>query len=110
MAAAGAATVELELVGVNKTYWARLGKVQDLSDINLSINRGEFVSLVGRSGCGKTTLLRILSGLLAPTSGVVQTNGTGIWKGSKRDDELTKAPHTRSDTATLAGDATAIDR
>jgi ABC-type nitrate/sulfonate/bicarbonate transport system, ATPase component len=83
-------SVELELAGVNKTYEARQGEVHALSDINLSINRGEFVSLVGRSGCGKTTLLRILSGLLPPTSGVVQTNGASVWKGSKRDDEAFK--------------------
>ena len=40
------------------------GEVHALSDVNLSIARGEFISLVGRSGCGKTTLLRILAGLL----------------------------------------------
>jgi NitT/TauT family transport system ATP-binding protein len=83
-------SLELELAGVNKTYQARQGEVQALQDINLSINRGEFVSLVGRSGCGKTTLLRILSGLLPPTSGEVLTNGTSVWKGSKRDDEAFK--------------------
>jgi NitT/TauT family transport system ATP-binding protein len=83
-------SVELELAGVNKTYQARQGEVNALSDINLSINRGEFVSLVGRSGCGKTTLLRILSGLLPPTSGTVLTNGATVWKGTKRDDEAFK--------------------
>jgi NitT/TauT family transport system ATP-binding protein len=81
------APAELELSAVNKVYQTRRGAVHALSDINLSIQRGEFVSLVGRSGCGKTTLLRILSGLLAPTSGTVRATGRGAWKGSSRVDE-----------------------
>ncbi|RFT28572.1 ABC transporter ATP-binding protein, partial [Gardnerella vaginalis] len=42
-----------------------------LKDINLNIKQGEFVSLIGRSGCGKTTLLKVISGLLKPTSGSI---------------------------------------
>jgi NitT/TauT family transport system ATP-binding protein len=92
VSASGALTsVELELAGVSKTFQARQGPVHALSDISLSVSRGDFVSLVGRSGCGKTTLLRILSGLLPPSSGVVQTNGASMWKGTKRDDEVFKA-------------------
>jgi NitT/TauT family transport system ATP-binding protein len=77
----------LELSGVNKVYQARLGEVNALQDINLSVQKGEFVSLVGRSGCGKTTLLRILAGLLAPSSGSVKANGQSTWKGTTRDDD-----------------------
>ena len=77
----------LELSGVNKVYQARRGEVHALQDINLSVRTGEFVSLVGRSGCGKTTLLRILAGLLAPTSGEVLANGRSTWKGATRDDD-----------------------
>jgi NitT/TauT family transport system ATP-binding protein len=77
----------LELSGVNKVYQARRGEVNALQDINLSVQKGEFVSLVGRSGCGKTTLLRILAGLLAPSSGSVQANGQSTWKGTTRDDD-----------------------
>jgi NitT/TauT family transport system ATP-binding protein len=82
--------VELELVGVNRTYQTSRGAVEALKDIDLSIGRGEFVSLVGRSGCGKTTLLRILSGLLPPSSGSVRAEGQSIWKGANRDDEALK--------------------
>ncbi|MES2536901.1 MAG: ABC transporter ATP-binding protein [Pseudomonadota bacterium] len=46
-----------------------------LSDINLTVNRGEFVAIVGASGSGKSTLLRIIDGLLKPTSGQVKVNG-----------------------------------
>jgi NitT/TauT family transport system ATP-binding protein len=85
---AGRATaVDLDIDGVNKTFETRRGTVEALKGIDLSIARGEFVSLVGRSGCGKTTLLRIMSGLLPPTSGTVSANGRSTWKGTKRDDE-----------------------
>jgi len=82
--------VELELADVNRTYQTRRGTVEALKDINLSIGPGEFISLVGRSGCGKTTLLRILSGLLPPSSGSVLAEGQSIWKGANRDDEALK--------------------
>lgn len=42
-----------------------------LKNVTMSIKQGEFVSLVGRSGCGKTTLLKIISGLLTPTEGSI---------------------------------------
>ncbi len=47
------------------------GTLQAVSNLNLSIEEGEFVSIIGPSGCGKSTLLRILGGLLAPSSGSV---------------------------------------
>ncbi|NLS03910.1 ABC transporter ATP-binding protein [Rhizobium sp. P32RR-XVIII] len=49
----------------------RYGSTKVLNDINLSIERGEFVALLGSSGCGKTTLLRVLAGFIAPSSGKV---------------------------------------
>jgi NitT/TauT family transport system ATP-binding protein len=81
------APAQLEVTGVDKVYQARRGEVHALSDVNLSIARGEFISLVGRSGCGKTTLLRILAGLLPPSSGTVTADGASIWRGGKRNDE-----------------------
>jgi NitT/TauT family transport system ATP-binding protein len=84
---AGGPGVGLRVAGVDKTYQARRGQVEALRDINLDIAGGEFVSLVGRSGCGKTTLLRVLSGLLPPTTGTVESGGRSVWKGGKRDDE-----------------------
>jgi NitT/TauT family transport system ATP-binding protein len=78
---------QLEVTGVDKIYQARRGEVHALSNVNLSIARGEFISLVGRSGCGKTTLLRILAGLLPPSSGTVTADGESIWRGGKRNDE-----------------------
>lgn len=49
-----------------------------LSDINLTIENNQFISIVGRSGCGKTTLLNIIAGLLRPTEGQALVNGQPI--------------------------------
>ena len=51
------------------------GEVQALSDVSLSIDDGEFVSLIGPSGCGKTTLLRLIADLEQPTGGSISVNG-----------------------------------
>jgi NitT/TauT family transport system ATP-binding protein len=60
---------------VHKSFTTRRGAVVALQDIDLTIERGEFVSLIGPSGCGKSTLLRVIADLLEPTSGDVQVNG-----------------------------------
>ncbi|WP_193142009.1 MULTISPECIES: ABC transporter ATP-binding protein [unclassified Meridianimarinicoccus] len=51
------------------------GPVQALKDINLTIEKGEFVSFIGPSGCGKTTFLRAVAGLEKPTGGTLTVNG-----------------------------------
>jgi NitT/TauT family transport system ATP-binding protein len=51
------------------------GDIQALSDVNLDIERGEFVSFIGPSGCGKTTFLRVIADLEQPTSGTISING-----------------------------------
>lgn len=49
-----------------------------VAGINLSINKGEFVSLIGHSGCGKSTLLNMIAGLARPTAGLVTLDGRQI--------------------------------
>lgn len=51
-----------------------------LHDVNLSIERGEFIGLIGHTGSGKSTLIQHLNGLLKPTSGEILFNGENIWK------------------------------
>ncbi len=60
--------VEKFVKGKNETFWA-------LKDINLTIQRGEKVGIMGPNGSGKTTLLKIIAGITTPTSGMVETNG-----------------------------------
>ncbi|NCG05096.1 MAG: ATP-binding cassette domain-containing protein [Bacteroidetes bacterium] len=67
----------LELKNICKTYGEGDSKTEVLSDINLSIEEGEFVAIVGFTGSGKTTLVNLINGLLEPTSGEV------IFKGEK---------------------------
>ena len=62
------------------TYQAASGPVQALAGISLSVDAGEFVSLVGPSGCGKSTLLRIVAGLRPATSGTVSVDGREVTK------------------------------
>ncbi|MFP2995562.1 ABC transporter ATP-binding protein [Spongiivirga sp. MCCC 1A20706] len=61
----------LELNNVCKTYGTGVNATEVLSNINLSINEGEFVAIVGFTGSGKTTLVNLINGLLEPTSGTV---------------------------------------
>ena len=63
----------LDMQHLNKSFPTSGGRVLD--DFNLSVQAGEFVSLIGPSGCGKTTALRIVAGLLNPSSGKVVVNG-----------------------------------
>src|SRR5262245_50946908 len=73
-----AARPVVEIAGVSKTFAARghaTGRVEALVDIDLTVASGEFVSLIGPSGCRKSTLLRIIGDLTSPTSGTVTVNG-----------------------------------
>ena len=62
---------QLELANVAKTYKDFLA----VDDVNLQIKRGEIVSFLGASGCGKTTTLRMIAGLIKPTRGTIRIQG-----------------------------------
>lgn len=70
----------LEVTNIKKIYSTRFGgnKVQALSNVTFSIEKGEFVAIMGESGSGKTTLLNILASLDRPTSGEVLLEGKNI--------------------------------
>ncbi|MDQ2635123.1 MAG: ABC transporter ATP-binding protein [Pseudomonadota bacterium] len=72
-AMAGAPVVEAKNLGL--TFETNDGPVQALTDIQLTIGKGEFVSFIGPSGCGKTTFLRVIADLEKPTEGTISVNG-----------------------------------
>ena len=70
----------LEVTNLKKIYTTRFGgnKVQALNNVNFSVEKGEFVAIMGESGSGKTTLLNILATLDKPTSGDVLLDGKSL--------------------------------
>ncbi|MGL4742307.1 MAG: ABC transporter ATP-binding protein [Sarcina sp.] len=72
----------LQLKNINKIYGDKV-KTQVLFDINLEVEEGEFVSIIGQSGSGKSTMLNILGTLDSPTSGEIYINGTRTDKMNK---------------------------
>ena len=77
----------LETRDLRKVYGAGDAQVRALDGVNLAVESGEFVAIVGTSGSGKSTLLHMLGGLDRPTGGSVTVDGREIF--SLRDEELT---------------------
>jgi putative ABC transport system ATP-binding protein len=71
-------TNALELRQVSKVYGSGPTEVHALSDVDLSVERGELVAVMGPSGSGKSTLLTIAGSLEEPTSGQVLVNGVDL--------------------------------
>ena len=69
---------KIEIDNISLTYHTGKTSFQALSNVSFNIQDGEFVSIIGSSGCGKSSLLGILEGLTAPTSGQVRINGKDI--------------------------------
>ena len=59
----------MQLENVGMRFITKKGMFEALKNINLNIKQGEFVSIIGHSGCGKSTVLNLIAGLLEPTSG-----------------------------------------
>lgn len=69
----------LEMIGVDKTF---NGDVVALKAMNLTVNQGDFISLLGPSGCGKSTALRLIAGLSIPSRGKI------TWAGGQGENDL----------------------
>ena len=65
----------IEAKNLDLVFQTNDGPVHALKDVNLTINKGDFVSFIGPSGCGKTTFLRSIAGLEHPTGGTLTVNG-----------------------------------
>lgn len=68
----------LEVKNVSKVYNQKSVSLQALSNINMTVKKGEFIAILGRSGSGKSTLLNILAGLDIPTEGEVFIDGENM--------------------------------
>jgi NitT/TauT family transport system ATP-binding protein len=68
----------IRLSGVSRAFAGKAGTVEALRDIELEVADGEFVAILGRSGCGKSTMLRIIAGLLPASGGEVRVAGEPV--------------------------------
>ena len=75
----------VELKNVSKIYKTGEKEFKALDNIDLSINKGEFVAIIGPSGSGKSTLLHLLGGVDKPTSGKVYINDVDIYTLKEKD-------------------------
>jgi ABC-type lipoprotein export system ATPase subunit len=71
---------QIEMRGVVKTFKTAAGPFTALKSVNLRVNKGEFVAVIGKSGSGKSTLLNMLTGIDRPTTGEVYVGETAVHK------------------------------
>lgn len=76
----------LRVENLCKTYGHNENQVKALDNVSFSVNKGEFIAIIGPSGSGKSTLLHILGGVDKPTSGTVYMNGNDVY--DQDDDRL----------------------
>jgi NitT/TauT family transport system ATP-binding protein len=69
---------QIEVRSVTHEYEADHGRVTALRDVSFTVGASEFVCVLGQSGCGKTTLLNLLAGFLAPTQGEIRLGGRAV--------------------------------
>lgn len=75
----------LKVENLSKIYQKGKIKVKALDNVNFSVEKGEFVSIIGESGSGKSTLIHILGAVLKPSSGHIFVNGVDVYKKSNRE-------------------------
>ena len=76
----------LRVENLSKVYGRGENKVHALDDVSFTVNRGEFIAIIGPSGSGKSTLLHILGGVDRPTAGKVFLDGTDVY--AQNEDQL----------------------
>ncbi|MGN0374160.1 MAG: ATP-binding cassette domain-containing protein, partial [Butyrivibrio sp.] len=65
----------LEIKNVSYIYHTSRSETYALYDVNLTVEKGSFISIIGPSGCGKSTLLSLIAGIIKPDSGSILING-----------------------------------
>ena len=75
-------------MGIEQRFGSGADTVVALTGIDLRVGQREFVVLLGSSGCGKTTMLRIIGGLVRPTGGEVRIGERALWSGETRDNAV----------------------
>ncbi|MCL2444837.1 ABC transporter ATP-binding protein [Candidatus Saccharibacteria bacterium] len=78
----------LKTKNLTKSYKTKKGIVHAVTDVNLSVEKGEFVAIMGQSGSGKSTLIQLMGGLDTPTSGEILVDEIDITK--LKDNQLSK--------------------
>ncbi len=76
------------LSGISKRFQSRRQTITAVEDVNMSVNTGEFVSIVGPSGCGKSTIIRMIDGIIRPSSGKITIGGNEIDSQTKITQEI----------------------
>ncbi len=74
----------IELKGLSKTYTVSGNIIKAVQPVDLTITQGEFVSIVGHSGSGKSTFLSLVGGIARPDTGTVYVDGVNIWEYNDR--------------------------
>lgn len=80
--------VLINIENLSKRYGEKEAEIRALNNVSLSVEKGEFLAIMGASGSGKSTLLNLMGGLDTPTEGKVLYNGENIFE--MDDDELSK--------------------
>lgn len=91
----------LRVENVCKTYHTGETTVNALTDISFSVQKGEFVAIIGASGSGKSTLLHILGGIDRPTSGEVIVDGQSVYEQNGRSTCRVSQTPSRTDLPVL---------
>lgn len=75
----------IELKGLSKSYTVSGNIIRAVLPVDLAIQQGEFVSIVGHSGSGKSTFLGLVGGIMRPDTGAVSIDGNNVWEYSDKD-------------------------
>jgi len=89
----GATIPALEVHGVRKTFEAEIAPVRALRGVDLTVERGTFLTLMGPSGCGKSTLLNLIAGLEDADEGTIKVAGESLTDGTEDDHALIRRRH-----------------